>query len=409
MPTIPTGVQMDVAYAVETTNGVAAAGTATDATYLRRVKCDLDQTKDTYESDEIIKTYQVSDFRHGMKKVQGPLNGRLAPGAYSKLMGITLRRDFTTGAISTATTFAAVTGGFTDTGTGFLARGYKVGEVVSPSGFTGAGTGNNGRYYLTTSVSSGSMAVVNMDGSTATIVADASGESVVITTVGKKTYVPSSGHTNKAVTIEKLYGTTTPISEVFVGCKPGTLDIGLPSTGLASCDIGFTGVKRVTPLGTSAYFTAPAAANTNGLTAAVNGAVLLSGTVIAVVTNAQIKVDGGLTTGSVVGSNITPDVFVGKVRVTGQLDAYLQDSTLVAAFDNETELSVVLVLTVDSSAAPKFVSFILPRLKLGGASKPDGEGGMVITCPFTALYNSTGGAGTSSEQTTIVIQDSDAA
>lgn len=406
MPTIPTGVQVDLAYKVESTNGVAA-GTS-GGTYLRRVTCDLDLDKDTYESDEIVKTYQTSDFRHGMRKVAGSLNGRLAPAAYSVLIGMGLRRDFTTGATITGTGIAQTTGGWSDSDNGFLTAGFKVGEVVSPSGFSGAGTGANGNRYILTDVQAGTMSTLKMTGQAAGLVADAAGESVTIAMVGKKTYIPSTGHTNKAATIEKLYGTDTPHSEVFVGCKVGTIAVDLPSTGLAGINFGLMGYNRQA-LGTSAYFTSVNAANTNGLAAAVNGAVLYNGGVVGVVTNLTIQIDGGMSTGSVVGSNITPDVFVGRVKVTGQIESYLTDASFVAAFDAETEVSIIGVFTLDNSAAPDFVSFIMPRVKLGGAKKSDGEGPVIVTAPFTALYNSAGGSGTETEQTTLVVQDSDAA
>lgn len=412
--TIPTGVQTDVAYKQETNFGTAATGTG--GTLLRRVSIDLDLSKDTYESDEIIKTYQLSDFRHGMRKVGGTLKGRLSPGSYATFLAHALRRDFAVGGTITGTTIAATSGGFTDSGGGFLSAGFKLFDVVacgtgtgSGGGFTGANAGNNGRYYIINALGTGSMGVVNMDGSAPTIVADAAGESVGLSAVGKKTYTPTTGHTNRSSTIEKLFGTGTPISEVYTGCKVNTVDISLPATGLAGIDLGFMGYNRVSPLATSSVFTSPAAASTTGLTAAVNGAVFFAGSLVAVVTGLTFKVDGGMTTGAVVGANVTPDVFVGKVKVTGQLTAYLQDATFISAFDAETEVSIIGVFTVDNSASPKFVSFVMPRVKLGGATKSDGEGGIVITCPFTALYNSAGGTGTTSEQSTLICQDSDAA
>jgi hypothetical protein len=251
------------------------------------------------------------------------------------------------------------------------------------------------------------MGVVNLDGTAATISADAAGESVVIKVVGKKTWVPTTGHTNNSSTIEKLLGTATPISEVYVGNKVSTIDVTLPPTGLNGNDFGFMGQTRLA-LGTAGYFTSPTAASTTGLTAAVNGVVIYQGAVVGLLTGLNFKVDGGMSVGQVVGSQITPDVFVGRVKVTGQLTAYLTDSSFIAAFDNETEVSISAVLTVDSSASPKFLAFTMPRVKLGGATKSDGEGPIIITAPFTALYNGNGGAGVNSEQTTLSVQDSDA-
>jgi hypothetical protein len=45
---------------------------------------------------------------------------------------------------------------------------------------------------------------------------------------------------------------------------------------------------------------------------------------------------------------------------------------------------------------------------VGGADLDDGDKSLVRTLPFTALYNANGGAGVSSEQTTIYLQDSQA-
>ena len=412
--TIPTGVQVDVAYKQETNFGTAATGTG--GTLLRRVSMDLDLSKDKYDSDEIIKTYQVSDSRHGMRKIGGTLKGRLSPGSYATFVAHALRRDFAIGGTSTSTTLSAVSAvGFADSVVNFLTAGFKIGDVVATGtgtaaggGFTGANVANNGRYYAVTSLTTGSMGVVNLDGTAATIISDAAGESVGITAVGKKTYVPSTGHTNHSSTIEKLYGTTVPISEVYTGCKVNTIDVSLPATGLAGIDLGFMGYNRLA-LGTASVFTTPAAASTTGLTAAVNGVVMFAGVPVAVVTGLTFKIDGGMTTGAVVGSNLTPDVFVGRVKVSGQLTAYLQDVTFISAFEADTEVSIIGIFTVDSSASPKFISFVMPRCKLDGATKSDGETGVIITAPFTALYNSAGGTGINSEQSTIIIQDSDAA
>lgn len=56
---------------------------------------------------------------------------------------------------------------------------------------------------------------------------------------------------------------------------------------------------------------------------------------------------------------------------------------LVGVF-NETEVELIVVLTSDNTAASGFVGFTLPRVKLGGASKSDGQAGIVQTMPFAA-------------------------
>ena len=65
-------------------------------------------------------------------------------------------------------------------------------------------------------------------------------------------------------------------------------------------------------------------------------------------------------------------------------------------------------LSASPAAGADFLSFALPRVKFGGAAKDDGDKSLVQTLPFTALFNSAGGTGQGTEQTTMYIQDSQA-
>ncbi len=79
---------------------------------------------------------------------------------------------------------------------------------------------------------------------------------------------------------------------------------------------------------------------------------------------------------------------------------------------NETEVSILCAFTANVTGSSgaigtvDFTSFAFPRVKLSGSSKDDGEKGLVMTMPFTALENIYGGAATNSQWTSIVIQDS---
>jgi hypothetical protein len=129
---------------------------------------------------------------------------------------------------------------------------------------------------------------------------------------------------------------------------------------------------------------------------------------VALLTGLSLSIDGNHTAEPVVGSNTYADITEGRIDVSGQFTALFQDATLRDYFLNETEISLFFALAASNAAGADFVSFILPRIKVGGASKDDGEKGLVQTFPFTALYNNAGGAATTSEQTTLVVQDSQA-
>jgi hypothetical protein len=222
---------------------------------------------------------------------------------------------------------------------------------------------------------------------------------------GKKTFVPTTGHTDTSFAIEHWHSDLS-LSELFLGCKINQMDIALPPTGMATISSAFMG-KDVTTAG-SAYYTSPTAETTTGVLAAVNGLLTVNAVAVAVLTGLNFSIKGGMTAEPVVGSNTYADITEGRVVVDGQFTALFESATLRDYFLNETEVGLVAVLAASNVAAADFVGFSMPRIKVSDAAKDDGEKGLVQTLPFTALFNSTGGAGTSSEQSTIVIQDSQA-
>jgi hypothetical protein len=398
------GVFKQLAYKVEATYGTAPA--AAGAQSLRRVTSDLALTKDTYQSAEIRTDQQVQDMRHGVRRVAGTLNGELSPGTYKDFIAAALRRDFA--AVTALTALSVTIGGSGPTWTvtraagDFLTGGIKKGDVVRLSVGT-LNAANINKNLLVSNVTATILTVRPLNG--VALVAEGPIASTTVTVVGKKTFVPSTGHTNQSFSIEHWFADIAQ-SEVHTGCQPSTIDLQLPPTGLATIGIAMTG-KDIN-VSTSQYFTTPTAATTTGLTASVNGMVLVNGTAVAVLTGLNMQISSARTGDPVVGSNTVPTMFPGRVTVSGEATAYFEDATFRDAFLNETEMEIVVVLASDNTAASKFVGITLPRCKLSGSSKSDGEGGIVQTIPFTALLPLTGGSGVANELSTIVVQDSDA-
>ena len=160
---------------------------------------------------------------------------------------------------------------------------------------------------------------------------------------------------------------------------------------------------------TAQYFQSSTAAGTAGLLTAVAGVIRVNSVLVANITGMNFTIEGGLTTGSVVGSNLTPDVFAGRVKVTGQLTAYFDGVTLRDLFVNETTFGIEAVLYSDLALSGTFISVAFPKCKANGATKSDGEQGLTMTIPFQALYNAEGHATTvNALQTTLMMQDSSA-
>lgn len=399
---IATGVAKQLAYKAETTWGTVPAASGAQA--LRRVTSDLNLTKQTYQSAEIRTDYQVADFRHGVRSVAGTVRGELSPGTYEDFLAAALRKTFTavTNITGLSLTIAASGDYYTVTRSSgsYLSDGIKVGQVVRLTAGSLA-AGNLNKNMLVVGLTALAATVLVLNGSTLT--AEGPIASCTMSVPGKESYVPTSGHTDTSFAIEHWYSDVSQ-SEVFSGCKVNSVGIALPPSGISTIEFGFMG-KDVTTAAAQ-YFTSPSAASTSGVVAAVNGAVAVNGTRVALLTGLQINIAGGMTAEPVVGSNTFPDIFEGRVIVSGQFSAYFEDATLRDLFLNETEASIVAAFTTANTAAADFLSITLPRIKVGGASKDDGEKGIVQTFPFQALLNTSGGSGTSSHATTIAIQDS---
>lgn len=401
MPTA-TGVFKQLAYKAESTYGTVPA--ASGAQSLRRVQSTLDLAKDTYQSNEIRTDQQIADFRHGVRRVHGQITGELSAATYADFFASVLKRDFTAvTAISGASITIAGTGPtYTVTrGAGsFLTDGVKAGNVVRLTAGSFA-AGNLNKNLFVVSLTATELTVIVLNGSSLT--AEGPIGSATVSIVGKKTYVPASGHTDKSFSFEHYYSDLVQ-SEVFSGCKVSKIGLALPPTGIATISMDVLGQNVTTA--SSQYFTSPTAATSTGLMAAVNGALRVGGVSVAVLTGLSIDIAANYSGDPVVGSSTIPALFAGRVIVTGQATAYFDSVTLRDAFLNETEVEILAAFTASNLAAAEFITFSLPRVKLGGATKNDGEGGLIQTIPFQALFNSAGGAGTSSEQSTIAIQDS---
>jgi len=401
---IASGVGKQVIYKVQSALGTKA--TAGSAQILRRVTSNLELRKNTFQSNEIRTDYQISDFRHGTKYIEGNISGEISPGTYKDFFAAALRRDFATvsAIASLSITITGTSAPYTVArGSGsWLTDGIKVGDVVK---FT-AGTfnvANTGKNLLVASVSASNITVYPLNSSS--MVAEGPIASSTLTIVGKKTYVPTTSHTNKYFTVEHWFSDISE-SESFVDCKVNTVAVAITPTGMATVDFGFLG--RSQDLAASQYFSSPTAATTTGVTAGANGLLMVSGATVGNVTGISFDINGNMTREDVIGSTSSPDIFAGSVLVSGQLTILFEDDTYSQMFEDETEASIAVALTTSNDAAADFVSFVMPRIKVGGNSKDDGQKGIVQTLPFTALLDGTGGAGADTEQSTIVIQDSQA-
>lgn len=378
------GINKRVAYKKETTFGVLAGNTG--AKVLRRTTCDMNLTKETYESSELRTDYMTADMRHGVRSAEGSLNGELSPGSYADFFGSILARDFAavTAGAAVSITIAASGTNFTITRTAgsWITDGIKVGNVIrlTGAGLNAANVGNNLLVISETAL----VMTVKVLSSTA-LIPEGPIATVTATVAGKTTFVLNTGHTDQSYTIEQWYADVAQ-SEVFTGLKVGSANVQIPVTGMVTTDFAFMG-KDLAQTGTSAYFTSPTAASTTGLLTAVQGALIVNGVEGACITDCSINIERAQESAQCIGSNSTSDIFVGKIAITGSLSAYFSDASLRDYFANETPVSLVVAISSGTEKAADFVTFVLPKTKLSNFTNADAENGVVSSIDFTALLN----------------------
>ncbi|WP_211440923.1 phage tail tube protein [Collimonas humicola] len=405
--TIATGIAKQLRYKKELSFGVVATPNLPFAQSLRRVTSNLDLKKATYQSKEIRPDYQVANFRHGMRSVDGTISGELSVGTYKDFMATICRTAWTAAIASAAltTVTAAQTvgsgGTFTRSAGSWITDGFKTGDVVLWTGWLTTATGNNATNFYVTNLTPTVMSGFFLNG--AAFSPKAAGDSVVVTQAGRKVAMAVSGQVNDSYTIEHWFSDIGQ-SEVFTGCRLNQMDVKLPATGFSTIDLNFMG-KDMTPA-QAAYFPTPMPVSNGGSLAAVNGALYLNGAQVGLITGMNIQAKAGMTSGEVVGQNTRPDIFMGAMEVSGQMTIYFQDNTIRDIFVNETEASAQCVFTTDNTPTANFIAFTMSRIKCGGASKDDGEKGLVMTVPYVALLDINGGPTSPNNNTTLTIQDS---
>lgn len=364
----------------------------------------------SYDNNEITSHQQSTGKTHGGRNATLTINGLLSGNTYSTLLASLLRKLFTaTSAFAASTiTISGTSALYTFTASIaaplFLTNGLKVGDVVrlSAAGGTAANKGNN---ILVLGVSSETVftgIVVNASALTLEAIV-----TCTTTVVGKKAIAAATAQTNEYWTIEEYQSDITQ-SELFTDAVFASADISIPASGNTTVAFNAVALNRTTS-GAQVLIT-PTAETTTSIVQGIRGAVIVAGTKVANVTGASIKIDGGVAPlGSVLGSNVSPDVNKGILKVTGQLTAFYENGTMSGYFDASTPISVIIVDAVDGTNASEFVSFVMTNVVLDNDNKDNGAAGVIRTYPFTAQINGAGGAALANDKTIISIQDSLAA
>jgi hypothetical protein len=402
MPTAQ-GINKVLAYKKQTALGTSASGAGGQR--LRRETATFSKVKETYSADEIVSHQQDTGDTYGPSHTTGEINGVLSAGTYSALLGSLLRADF--GAVSASTGLSLTIGGsgpytLTRSAGSFLTDGIKIGMVVRITAGTYTGTARDVN-LIVTNVTATVLTVIVANGKSLT--AQGPVASSTVTVIGKKSTVPSSGHTNDYYSFEEWFSDITK-SRLWTDTQIGSADISIPATGNATIKLAALGLGRTK--GNSQVLTSPTAETTTTILSAANAKILIAGSVSLVGTSLQLKIDGQLQTGeATISSNTISDNYRGDIKATGTVTTLKQDETFSDLFDNETPTAIIGILFADQSDTSDFVGFTVPRVKLFSDEVDDGKKQLIATHTFTGEYNgASGGSGVANDSGIVTIQDS---
>lgn len=395
-----TGIGKQVRIKAETTAGTFAG--AAGSQILRRVTSNIQLSKQRLQSGELRDDYQRVTSRHGGRRVEGQLSGELSFGTYQALFEASMRKTAASVANITGLTLTVAASGsnytITRSAGSWITDGVRVGMVVrATAGLNAASLNKN---LLVLALSAMVMTVFALNDYALTI--EAAVAACTVTVPGKTIVVPSTGHLDRAFSIEELNNDlTTPISRLSLGCRVSRVSERINPSSLVSVEFSFLGMDQ--ELNATEQFTSPTAAGTTDAASGVVGVLFNGTTRIAYLTSINMDHDNGHSVEPVLFATAVPDVFEGPFVLTGQFTAMLEDATFLTAFDAESELSLAMVLLGGSTGNCDFQTRFLPRVKINSAQPDDGAKGLVQTVQFEALKLPTT---TGYDSTTLSLQDS---
>lgn len=402
--TVAQGINKKTVIKAQTGLGVPAIGAGGQE--LRRVTSVAKEARATYENNEIVAHQQSTGVNLGTASTDWQFDGLLSPGTYASVLAALVRKIFTVTAASTALSLTVAGAGpytLTRAAGSFLTDGIKIGDVVRVTAGTYANPVNRDNNLLLTGVTALVLTGVTLNGTA--LIPEGPVATSTVTVVGKKAIVPLTGHTDTLFTVEEWYGDIAR-SELFPDVRIGKADIGIPASGNATIKLASMGLG-VRTLASAQALTSPIAATTTPVLTGVRGILVQGGIAIGNCTGASFSIDAALTAeGPVLGSNFSPDMARGRIKVSGQFTALFDSLTLATLYHTETVTSLTTVMAADTTNSSDFVAFTLSALKLTGDAPDDGEKAIIRTYPFTAQLNAAGGAALANDQTIISIQDS---
>mgnify|MGYP003640486746 CR=1 FL=1 len=340
---------------------------------------DLGFTPETTTSSIIRSDRQISDL------VQ--VNGSVAGGFDTELIAGTALDSLLQGVMFSAVTLASQSEVATITAASITVTDGAGNTVLAATGIgTGVVVGDVMKVEVGSETAFGVVSVATANSITIVGAMTASGSVTATVTI-----LPSisNGVEQAYYTLERTYrtGESGVFYEYLRGMSPGTFSVSASASSIVESSFGFTGLTQEFNSQLSA--TRPAAttftpynAASNVATISIGGETLSSNFVM----EANLEVENNLRERTALGTLGATSIGAGEFSVTGGINTYFNDSSLVAQVTTGTDTS----LTIGFQSGDEEIIFILPRVKFteGMADVSGSNEDVMCNLGFQALASS---------------------
>ena len=282
-------------------------------------------TKSRTRPGEITNVPQAAAALTTKIEAAGDINYALSAGTFDAFFAASMRGAWETAVNMSATTIAATSTGFTDSGTGFITGHIQKGQFIKVAGFTTTGLAANG-YYRVDTVAAGTITTTPVPGAT-----KIAGDTVTI----KGTMVRNS-NVFQSFFIQRQLSSNQFMNYAGAWPSGGSLEVGVGDFCKGAFNfLAKSEAKATTDTSTGAQVAPP----TGRVVDAINGIGDLrrNGVAVsAVIQKISMKWNSeGARTQMGIGSAVSQGIGTGQITLAGTLETYFKDFSLYDEFISE--------------------------------------------------------------------------
>lgn len=367
--------RVQLAYVEESTFGEVESGG--NLQVLRFTSESLHQETTTQPSNEIRDDRQVTDVKRTKIGASGAVNLELSYGSYDDLLQAALMSGAWSSIVTeTETTFsmAVSDNSVNDSASGFVTAGYAANQWAKISGFTT--TANNG-YFKIVSVVAGKMVL-----SGGTVADEVAGDSVTI----KMGAQIVNGTTCPSFNIEKKFADLSNKFAILTGMCLDQMSLNIAADAIINGTFNLLGKSEASAASSSG--TGYDSANSNETLSAIDDVTsILENQISYDTTQLSLQLQNNLRDRIKVGSLGTISIGKGVLNLTGTIQAYFEDSTVMDKYLNFTSSSLAIVIE-DGSENAYIID--LPQIKYTSGQRVAGgqNQDIIADMAFNAYRNS---------------------